>query len=87
MWIGFKGGGLTVLRLVVGAKTFVAVVGGRENIARRGCISLANENFKTCAGPGEVFAHSSGRVRLDHRRNTSVFERTLSQVRLQAAAV
>jgi hypothetical protein len=54
---------------------------------RDGCLFLAHQNFKPCAGPRKVFTHSSRRVSLDHCLNASIFERAFGQVRLGAATV
>jgi len=54
---------------------------------RHGRVLLAHQNLKPRAGPRQVFAHSSRRVSSNHGLNAGIFEQSLSQVRLRAAAV
>ncbi len=71
----------------VGVRAFVAFSGWSEHIARHGCVFLAHQNFKPCAGPRKVFTHSSRRVSLNHCLNAGTFERALGQVRHKAATI
>jgi hypothetical protein len=59
----------------------------REDLAGCGGVIFADEDFEAFAGPGEVFAHSSGGVGLDQRGNASGFEFAFCQVGFGARAV
>jgi hypothetical protein len=69
-----------------GAALFVAFRCGSEDIARECCVVLAHQNFKSCAGPGEVLAHSSDGVSLDDGLNPGFCESTFGQLGLRAIA-
>ena len=65
----------------------IGVGGGSEKVAGGGGVFFADEELEAGAGPGEVLAHASGSVRLNHGSDASGIELCFGQIGLGAGVV